>query len=62
MKKVFKVGSQYRTNPLSQTSGGVTVYVIMKDGKNLSYDNIKNPNAYIHKLMQNPEVDRAFVQ
>ena len=41
---------QFRKNELSFTPGGSTLTAIMKDGKQLSYDKIKNVDAYCRKL------------
>lgn len=51
----FKVGAGFRTNPLSTTPGGVTVILKVERSGSiqlLSYDNIKNPTAYIKKAMR----------
>jgi hypothetical protein len=61
MGNEFKVGKDYRTNPWSQTPGGVSIVVTYKDGKKLIYDNIKNPDAYIKKVKKNSMVADAYV-
>jgi hypothetical protein len=58
----FKVGQKYRTNDLSFQPGGVTVEVHMKNNRRYEYDKIKNPSAYIKKMLGNPEVEWARVK
>jgi hypothetical protein len=53
---VFKVGDDYRENPLSVKPGGYTVYVKRTDGKILEYDKIKFPDKFIAKVKkENPD-------
>jgi hypothetical protein len=58
----FRVGDQYRKNPLSAKPGGVTVIVELNTGQILEYDNIKNPTAYINKVIKDTEVKKAYVK
>jgi hypothetical protein len=62
----MKVGDKYRTSVLSLTPGGKTVVVEKYDSakgpKYLEYTNIKKPQAYINKLINNPEVKNAYVK
>lgn len=46
----FKVGDEYRTNPLSHKPGGYEVQVNYSSGKFLVYDKVKFPGAYIKHL------------
>ena len=50
------VNQEYRTNSLSLRPGGSTITAIMKDGRQLVYENIKNPTAYIRKAADDPTV------
>lgn len=50
MKENYSVKDEYRTNPLSKQEGGDVIEVLQKDGRVLTYDKIKNPNAYIRKM------------
>jgi hypothetical protein len=59
--KPFSVNPEHRTNRLSTRPGGSTVTVIMKDGKQLAYDNIKNPTAYIRKASTDPLAESFLV-
>jgi hypothetical protein len=57
----LEVADKFRTNPLSLISGGYTVRVIKKDGKELDCSNIKNAKAFIRKVLQDSEVKEAYV-
>jgi len=59
---IFEVGNGFRTNPLSKTPGGSTVIVEMKNGQKLSYNNIKNTEAYIKRVTKSDDVLRAYVK
>lgn len=59
---IFEVADQFRTNPLSKTEGGSTVIVELKNGKKLSYDNIKNTYNYIKTVLKNPNVVNAYLK
>lgn len=61
-KKTFSVNPQYRTNPLSHIEGGVTVIVEHADGSSLSYDNVKNPRAYIAHIRSKDGVVNAYIK
>ncbi len=58
---MINVGKQWRKNPLAFEPGGVKVKVIYHSGRELCYDNIKNPGAYIRKVTRNPEVKCAEI-
>ena len=60
-KKTHSVNPEYRTNPLSLRPGGYTVTVIMRNGQQLAYDNIKNPDAYIRRASTDPGVASFLV-
>jgi hypothetical protein len=44
------VKDQFRKNGLSLAPGGSTLTAITKDGREFSYDKIKNVDAYCRKL------------
>lgn len=46
----FKVGDQYRTNPLSHQPGGYLVTVVYADGKAFEYDKVKKPGYYVQSI------------
>ena len=48
--KEIKVLPEFRVNQLSLTPGGSTVTAIKENGTRLSYDNVKNPQAYINTI------------
>ena len=58
----FKVGDDYRTNPISVTPGGVTVTTINEKGQVLDYENIKQPYAYIKTALKNPDIIKAYIK
>jgi hypothetical protein len=62
MAKSYKVKPEYRTNPMSKKTGGVTVVVEFKDGTSLEYDNIKNPIAYINKVQFDANIVNAYIK
>jgi hypothetical protein len=55
------VNPEYRTNPLSTRPGGSTVTAILKDGRRLVYENIKNPEAYIRRAAEDTTVASFLV-
>lgn len=60
---IFNVGDKFRTNELSKITGGSTVIVQYKNGRKLSYTNIKNAAAYIKRLkLNNVNVANAWVK
>jgi hypothetical protein len=56
----MRVGDQFRTNPLAATPGGSTIQIIYKDGRDMIYDKIKSPSAYIAKLSLS-EIKQLFI-
>lgn len=54
----FKVGDDYRTNPLSLKPGGYEVTVNYNSGKFLVYDKVKYPGAYIKHLEESGKNER----
>ena len=58
----FKVKDVYRENPLSTVPGGYTVVVEQWSGRMLEYDKVKNPAAYIRKLLKDPLNKTAYVK
>jgi|LakMenEpi03Aug12_release.lakeMendotaPanAssembly.Ray.scaffolds.fasta_scaffold2935315_1 hypothetical protein len=61
MSDKFIVGKKFQTNQLSQTPGGVSVVVKLKDGTERIYENIKNPDAYIKKIKAKSDILDAYV-
>lgn len=65
---MIHVEDNYRKNPLSNRPGGVTVIVKYKPGrdgtvKTVSYDKVKNPEAFIKKIkLNNPNIDDVWVK
>jgi hypothetical protein len=59
MKKLV-VTDEFRTNPLALTPGGSIIEIVYKDGRNMVYDKIKSPAAYIAKLNLS-EIKELFV-
>jgi hypothetical protein len=51
----LKVGSKYRTNPLSKKPGGVTVIVQHPNGFTKEYDKVKYPKAFMIKILESNE-------
>ena len=58
-KKEFRVGDQYRTNPLSKVEGGSTL-LVEESGYIKAYPNIKNVQAYAQKLIGDSKVTRIW--
>jgi hypothetical protein len=59
--KEFKVGDGSRTNELSHTPGGSVINIIHSDGRNLVYDKIKKPQAYINTALRDDSVIEIWV-
>lgn len=59
MKKLI-VTDEFRTNPLSEVPGGSIIEIVYKDGRNMVYDKIKSPAAYIAKLNLS-EIKQLFI-
>jgi hypothetical protein len=53
MKNAIRVKPEFRVNPLSLKPGGSEVTVIGPDGSHLVYSNVKNPQAYIDRVLEN---------
>jgi hypothetical protein len=51
MSKIFRANDRYRQNELSLTPGGDTLIVHYGDGRIISYDKIKNPEAYCNYVL-----------
>ncbi len=58
----FMVDEQYRTNPESHIQGGSIVKVDYSNGSSRIYDNIKNTEAYIDRILsyENPDIIDAY--
>jgi hypothetical protein len=54
-----RVNDDYRKNELSFTPGGTSL-TIHRNGKKLTYDKIKNVEAYARKAMQDPTVSQIW--
>lgn len=51
MSGKFKVGEEYRDNPLSKTDSPISVEVHFSDGKSTRvYDNVHFPNKFAEKI------------
>jgi len=61
MSDNFRVGDEFRRNPLSKIPGGSTVVLTDRTGKSRTYDKIKNMGAYVKKALTNPEIAFAMV-
>ena len=46
------VKDSFRKNKLSLTPGGETLTAVLNDGKKISYDKIKNVDAYCSKMIK----------
>ena len=57
----FKVGDDSRTNELSHTPGGSIVRIIHSDGRNLVYDKVKKPIAYINTALRDDTITEVWV-
>lgn len=51
----MKVKDEYRTNPMSNSPGGVEVIVHFHNGHIRVYDKVKNPGAFARKVLKNSE-------
>jgi hypothetical protein len=61
VNREFKVGDGSRTNELSHTPGGSVVKIIHSDGRNLVYDKVKKPQAYINSALRDDTVVEIWV-
>lgn len=50
------VHDSFRKNSLSLTPGGDTITVITRNGKKMSYDKIKNIDAYCNKMAKDTNI------
>lgn len=57
----IRVKPEFRVNPLSLTPGGSEVTVIMCNDSHLIYSNIKNPQAYINRVLETTPEVRGFL-
>jgi len=60
-EKIIKVTDNFRTNPESLVPGGHVVEIFNDEGLRLVYDKIKNPQAYIARLIKDPSIKQLFV-
>ena len=63
VKKPFHVGDKWRTNNLSTTPGGKTVFVEYTNGFIKEYDKIKYPSKFIDKIYKSggPNIVKAWM-
>lgn len=57
----FKVGSQYRSNPLSKTSTSIVVELHEDNGSTKVYDNIHSAKAFLNRAFENLNIVSATV-
>ncbi len=57
----FKVGSQYRSNPLSKTSTSISIELHEKTGRTRVYDNIHSANAFLNRAFDDLNITSATV-
>jgi tRNA G37 N-methylase Trm5 len=55
-----RVNDDYRKNELSFIEGGTSLTIHHQNGKKLTYDKNKNPEAYARKAMQDPTVTQIW--
>ena len=55
------VKPEFRVNQLSLTPGGSEVTVITANGSNIVYTNIKNPQAYINRVLETTPDVKGFL-
>lgn len=60
-EKIIKVKDTYRTNPESHIPGGSVVETFNEEGLRLVYDKIKNPGAYISRIIKDPSIVKVYV-
>ena len=58
----FKVGQEYRENPLSWQPGGFTVLVKYNNGQVREYDKVKNPWGFMKTTNDNPDVRSCWIK
>lgn len=61
MEKSIQVKDNFRKNPDSLIPGGSTVETISFEGLRLVYDKIKNPSAYIQRIIKDEKIVKIFV-
>ena len=61
MEKSIQVKDNFRKNPDSLIPGGSTVETISSEGLRLVYDKIKNPSAYIQRIIKDEKIVKIFV-
>jgi hypothetical protein len=57
----IRVKPEFRVNQLSLTPGGSEVTVITSNGSNLVYTNVKNPQAYINRVLETTPDVKGFL-
>lgn len=61
MSGKFKVGSQYRSNPLSKKQTSISIELHENNGKTKVYDNIHMPNAFLNKAFNDLSITSATI-
>lgn len=59
---MFRVGDDFRKNPLSLTPGGHDVVVVWQDGASYLYDNVKAPKKYVSSISKKPSKHGRMVE
>jgi hypothetical protein len=58
----LKIGSKYRTNPMSLEPGGSEIVVVFQDGMSYLYDNIKFPKKYVSSISKKETKHGSIVE
>lgn len=61
MKDTIRVKDEHRKNPVSLVPGGSHVETVDVDGLRLVYDKVKIPDAYVSKIIKDPNIIRVYV-
>jgi hypothetical protein len=61
MEKSIQVKDNFRKNPDSLIPGGSVVETISSEGLRLVYDKVKNPSAYIKRIIKDEKIVQIFV-
>tara|TARA_B100000287_G_C20601984_1_gene768476 strand:+ start:588 stop:827 length:240 start_codon:yes stop_codon:yes gene_type:complete len=60
-KGKFKVGAEYRSNPLSKTSTSIVIELHEKNGATKVYDNIHSAKAFLNRVFEDMNIISATV-
>ncbi len=61
MSGKFKVGSQYRSNPLSKKSTSISIELHEDNGRTRVYDNIHSANSFLNRAFNDLSITSATV-